>query len=105
MKKLNTSYKQYTIGELIRDLKDIIENNSYINYGSPIMISDFNMSSQKYEFSILPAFAHSMGTAGVCLFHSLNEPVEEPVINKGNTSTEKIIKQNSLLKFAKRMKN
>ena len=44
---------------------------------SPIFISDYNMSQQKYEFSVLPSFSSLEHKAGVCLFHSLNEPVKE----------------------------
>ena len=75
--KKKTEYKQQTIGSLIQSLQDLVEGSRYLTMDSPIFISDYNMSQQKYEFSVLPSFSSLEHKAGVCLFHSLNEPVKE----------------------------
>ena len=95
MKKKEQEYKQQTIGSLIQSLKDLVEDNKYLTMDSPIFLSDYNMSQQKYEFSILPSFSSLEHKAGVCLFHSLNEPVEEPV------KAEEAPVEGSISKFAK----
>ena len=77
MKEKKDEYKQQTIGSLIQSLQDLVEGSRYLTMDSPIFISDYNMSQQKYEFSILPSFSSLEHKAGVCLFHSLNEPVKE----------------------------
>ena len=97
MNKNNSTYKTYTVGELIQGLKRAVEENTFLNYDSPIMISDFNMHSQKYEFAIEPAYLPYERVAGVGLFHSLGateleEPVEEEQENV------------SVMKFAKWVK-
>ena len=80
--------QKYTIGSLIQALKQAVETNNYLNYDSPIMISDFNMHSQKYEFAIELAYLPYERVAGIGLFHSLGateleEPVEEEQENVG----------------------
>ena len=77
MKEKKDEYKQQTIGSLIQSLQDLVEGSRYLTMDSPIFISDYNMSQQKYEFSVLPSFSSLEHKAGVCLFHSLNEPVKE----------------------------
>ena len=77
MIKAQQTYGYQTIGSLIKSLKSLVEENKYLSYDSPVFISDYNMSKQNYKFDILPAFSQEHYTAGVCLFHSLNEPVLE----------------------------
>ena len=77
MIKNKTTYGYQTIGSLIELLQEAMENNNYLNMNSPVMISDYAMSGFKYEFDLLPTFSPLQHTAGLCLFHSLNEPVEE----------------------------
>ena len=96
-KKKKQEYGYQTIGSLIQSLKDLVEDNAYLDMDSPIFISDYNMSKQNFEFSVLPTFSSLHHTAGVCLFHSLNEPVEE-------VRQEKSVKEEETygtMKFAK----
>ena len=66
-----------TIGSLIQALQQAVEDNRNLSMNSPVFISDYNMSQQRYEFDVLPSFVPLKHTAGLCLFHSLNEPVED----------------------------
>ena len=98
-------YGYQTIGSLIQSLKDLVENNGHLTMDSPIFMSDYNMSSQKYKFSVLPSFSSLEHKAGVCLFHSLNEPVEEPYSynteSHKNTTENKPIEDKGMTKFAR----
>ena len=97
-------YGYQTIGTLIQALKQAVEENAYLNMNSPVFISDYNMSKQNFEFSVLPAFSSIQHTAGLCLFHSLNKPVEEEeVVEPVRTIQEEPIIENncSTMKFAK----
>lgn len=85
MAKKKTTYGYQTIGSLIALLKKTVEETSYLDYNSPVMISDYNMSSFKYEFDVVPAFSQAHHTAGIGLFHSLNE---EPVYVETTYDTE-----------------
>ena len=100
-----TEYGYQTIGTLIQALKQAVENNAYLDMNSPVFISDYNMSKQNYKFSVLPAFSPMQHTAGLCLFHSLNEPVEEveEVVEPVRTVQEEPTVENncSTMKFAK----
>ena len=77
MVKTKQTYGYQTIGSLIQLLQEAVEDNRYLSMNSPVFISDYNMSSQKYEFDVLPSFVSLKHKAGLCLFHSLNEPVED----------------------------
>ena len=77
MVKTKQTYGYQTIGSLIQLLQEAVEDNKYLSMDSPVFISDYNMSQQKYEFDVLPSFVPLKHTAGLCLFHSLNEPVED----------------------------
>ena len=71
MKKVETGYKEHTIGSLIQTIKQVVQETPYLDMESPVMISDYNMSEIKYEFDVLPSFSNKHHTAGLCLFHSL----------------------------------
>ena len=77
MVKAKQTYGYQTIGSLIQLLQQAVEDNRYLSMNSPVFISDYNMSQQKYEFDVLPSFVPLKHKAGLCLFHSLNEPVKD----------------------------
>ena len=104
MKKYKTTYGEYTIGELIQALKKAVEDTPYLDMNSPVMISDYNMSGFKYELDVLPTFSQRHHTAGVCLFHSLNEPVEEEEIVV-EPVVEEVQEVPSIMKFVNWVKN
>lgn len=89
--------QKYTIGSLIQALKQAVETNNYLNYDSPIMISDFNMHSQKYEFVIEPAYLPYERVAGIGLFHSLGATELEELTQEKQENV-------SVMKFAKWVK-
>lgn len=104
MSKKQSNYGQHTIGELMQALKNALEENRYLTLDSPIMIADYNMSEINYEFDLLPSFSPVHRTAGLCLFHSLNEPVEEPKreVTEENVTTDVTSSEDkSIVKFAK----
>ena len=80
MAKSKSNYRQHTIGELMQMLKQALQDNPYLGVDSPVMISDYNMSGFKYDFDLLPCFSQQHHTAGLCLFHSLNEEVKDEKI-------------------------
>lgn len=104
MAKKKSAYGYQTIGSLIELLKKAVEETPYLNYNSPVLISDYNMSGYKYEFDVLPAFSYQHYTAGVCLFHSLGETVEE-VVKEPVKKEVKEAEDASVVKFAKWVKN
>ena len=76
MKKNYNGYKYCSIRELIFTLQEMVKDSETLTLDSPVMISDFNMSGYKEEFSVLPTFSTNQGQAGVCLFHSLKGTVQ-----------------------------
>lgn len=99
-----SNYGQHTIGELMQMLKQTLSENKYLTLDSPVMIADYNMSSTKYDFDLLPCFSSKHHTAGLCLFHSLNKEVTEEVTPKISLARETTEKP-SLMKFVERMKS
>ena len=75
--KEKIGYGFYTIGDLIEHLQLAVRDNDYLNMDSPVFISDYNMSGYRHKFDVLPTFSPYLKKAGLCLFHSLNEPVME----------------------------
>lgn len=73
VKNKNTGYGKHTIGSLIEHIKQLVEDNTYLNMNSPVFISDYAMSGYKHEFDILPTVSPYSHQAGLCLFHSLGE--------------------------------
>ena len=105
MVKNKSNYRQHTIGELMRMLKQAVQDNPYLDMNSPIMISDYNMSCFKYDFDLLPCFSSKHHTAGLCLFHSLNEKVTEEVTPKMSLEEKHVEEEPNIMKFVKRMKS
>lgn len=105
--KKQSNYRQHTIGELMQALKNALEENKYLTLDSPIMIADYNMSNIKYDFDLLPSFSPIHRTAGLCLFHSLNEPIGEykkEVTQENVTTDDTSTEDKSIMKFAKWIK-
>ena len=102
MKTKKNTYGEYTIGALIKAIKRTMEETPYLNLDSPVMISDYNMSGFKHEFDILPTFSQKHHTAGLCLFHSLNEPIEEVIVEP---IVEEQEETSSIMKFVNWVKN
>ena len=98
-----SNYGQHTIGELMQMLKQALDENKYITLDSPVMIADYNMSSMKYDFDLLPCFSSKHHTAGLCLFHSLGEVTEE--VTPRMSLAEETIEKPTLMKFVERMKS
>ena len=96
-------YKQYTVRELVEALKQAVEDNSYLNENSPVLISDYNMSGYKYKLNIHPVMSPVNSTVGVCLFHTLNnngeEEFKDELINYRPSN-----KEDRFLKFVRRVK-
>ena len=107
-----SNYRQHTIGELMQMLKQALQDNPYLDVDSPVMLSDYNMSGFKYDFDLLPYFSQQHHTAGLCLFHSLNEETKDEKIYREpsyNTDWDKsfirkeepTVEDTSVMKFAK----
>ena len=100
MVKTKQTYGYQTIGSLIQLLQEAVEDNRYLSMDSPVFISDYNMSSQKYEFDVLPSFVPLKHTAGLCLFHSLNEPMEDYEVEVENDLEISEPEDTGIVKFA-----
>lgn len=90
MTKNKTGYGTYTIGSLIEHIKQLVEDNTYLNMNSPVFISDYAMSGYKHEFDILPTFSPYTHQAGLCLFHSLNEEASNEPVVEGEIEEEEV---------------
>ena len=86
--KPQTGYGQYTIGSLIYTLQELVNNNDYLTMNSPVFISDYAMSGLKHEMDVLPTFSPYLHQAGLCLFHSLNEPMANDIPVTSNVTSE-----------------
>ena len=99
-------YKEYTVKELIEALKQAVEANSFLNENSPVLVSDYNMSGYKHKFKLHPVMSPVHSTAGLCLFHSLenrdDEEFKNDLINYGNYKPNN--KEDRFLKFVRGIK-
>ena len=125
---IRRGYGFQTIGSLIQSLERLVNENSQIDYDSPIMINDFAMSGIKYKFDVLASFSPLTHSAGVCLFHSLENEVppvptyssndfedeidvemdsEKPFIDeeKVRIPVRELEREDSFLKFVKAIKS
>ena len=90
-------YKEYTIAELIQALKQALAENSYLDENSPVLISDFDMSGYKHKFKLHPVMSPAHSTAGLCLFHSLE--------NRDDSEFKNDLElEDRFLKFVRRIK-
>ena len=104
LESYNKMYKEYTIRELIQALKQAVENNGFLNEDSPVLISDYNMSGYKHKFKLHPVMSPVHSTAGLCLFHSLenrnDEEFKDELIDYRPSSN----KEDRFLKFVRGIK-
>ena len=97
-------YKQYTVRELIEALKQAVEDNSFLNENSPVLISDYNMNGYKYKLNIHPVMSPVNSTVGVCLFHSLENSGEDEFKNDLVLPNKDEYEDSKFMKFVRGIK-